>query len=186
MKSRNREINIFNMSLLDILCGALGTFCFLMLTLLPYYSGGGRGNEQQQLTEVLQEIERLKSEGKGNASTGDIAPFLVLAAGAALDPGVTAKVDVKLVPDRLDPEMQSRMSISEASDKVTLLPQIAPGEYPLNYFAQSTVPFQAVGFMCDWKTCTELPAFDVRPSQSQIPAGSITIQADGRAVYHPR
>src|ERR1700677_1390198 len=26
------------MSLLDILCGALGTFCFLMLVLFPYYS----------------------------------------------------------------------------------------------------------------------------------------------------
>jgi outer membrane murein-binding lipoprotein Lpp len=37
MKARNREINIFNMSLLDILCGALGAFCFLMLTLFPYY-----------------------------------------------------------------------------------------------------------------------------------------------------
>src|SRR5579871_4389144 len=40
MKPRNREINIFNMSLLDILCGALGTFCFLMLVLFPYYSIG--------------------------------------------------------------------------------------------------------------------------------------------------
>src|SRR5258708_27756825 len=37
MKRRNREINIFNMSLLDVLCGALGAFCFLMLVLLPYY-----------------------------------------------------------------------------------------------------------------------------------------------------
>jgi hypothetical protein len=38
MKPRNREINIFNMSLLDILCGALGAFCFLMLVLFPFYS----------------------------------------------------------------------------------------------------------------------------------------------------
>jgi hypothetical protein len=38
MKSRSREINIFNMSLLDILCGALGAFCFLMLVLFPFYS----------------------------------------------------------------------------------------------------------------------------------------------------
>lgn len=38
MKPRNREINIFNMSLLDILCGALGAFCFLMLVLFPYYN----------------------------------------------------------------------------------------------------------------------------------------------------
>jgi Skp family chaperone for outer membrane proteins len=38
MKPRNREINIFNMSLLDVLCGALGAFCFLMLVLFPFYS----------------------------------------------------------------------------------------------------------------------------------------------------
>ncbi len=38
MKARNREINIFNMSLLDVLCGALGAFCFLMLVLFPFYS----------------------------------------------------------------------------------------------------------------------------------------------------
>src|SRR4051812_35144648 len=37
MRARNREINIFNMSLLDILCGALGAFCFMMLTLFPHY-----------------------------------------------------------------------------------------------------------------------------------------------------
>ena len=35
MKRRNREVNIFNMSLLDILCGALGAFCFMMLALFP-------------------------------------------------------------------------------------------------------------------------------------------------------
>jgi hypothetical protein len=38
MKARNREINIFNMSLLDILCGALGAFCFMMLVLFPFYT----------------------------------------------------------------------------------------------------------------------------------------------------
>ena len=40
MRARNREINIFNMSLLDILCGALGAFCFMMIVLLPYYKPG--------------------------------------------------------------------------------------------------------------------------------------------------
>lgn len=37
MKRQNREVNIFNMSLLDILCGALGAFCFMMLALFPSY-----------------------------------------------------------------------------------------------------------------------------------------------------
>jgi hypothetical protein len=38
MRSRNREVNIFNMSLLDILTGMLGAFLFLMLGLVPYYN----------------------------------------------------------------------------------------------------------------------------------------------------
>lgn len=41
MARRKREINIFNMSLLDILCGALGAFCFMMLPLLPSYKPPG-------------------------------------------------------------------------------------------------------------------------------------------------
>ncbi len=38
MRARNREVNIFNMSLLDILTGMLGAFLFLMLGLVPYYT----------------------------------------------------------------------------------------------------------------------------------------------------
>ncbi len=49
MKARNREINIFNMSLLDILCGALGTFCFLMLVLFPYYSIGKNAKQAPEI-----------------------------------------------------------------------------------------------------------------------------------------
>ncbi len=51
MKARSREVNIFNMSLLDILCGALGAFCFMMLVLFPYYSqdkGSGKRPDVQQ------------------------------------------------------------------------------------------------------------------------------------------
>lgn len=67
MKRRSREINIFNMSLLDILCGALGAFCFMMLTLFPYYTrakaqqggGGDTGSLQQQLDEAQKRIDKL-------------------------------------------------------------------------------------------------------------------------------
>jgi hypothetical protein len=51
MKRRNREVNIFNMSLLDILCGALGAFCFLMLTLFPDHI------KAKQLQEQIAKME---------------------------------------------------------------------------------------------------------------------------------
>lgn len=37
MKPRNREINIFNLSMLDVISGAMGAFLVIMVILLPYY-----------------------------------------------------------------------------------------------------------------------------------------------------
>ncbi|MFN2509359.1 MAG: hypothetical protein ABR589_11375 [Chthoniobacterales bacterium] len=63
MRARPREINIFNMSLLDILCGALGAFCFMMLVALPYYKGpGGAKQNEQDILVIIQEIEILRQQ----------------------------------------------------------------------------------------------------------------------------
>ncbi len=37
MQRRNREINIFNLSMLDVISGAMGAFLIIMVILLPYY-----------------------------------------------------------------------------------------------------------------------------------------------------
>ena len=42
MRARSREINIFNMSLLDIWCGALGAFCFMMPCSCRIYKPPGK------------------------------------------------------------------------------------------------------------------------------------------------
>ncbi len=62
MRARPREINIFNMSLLDILCGALGAFCFMMLVALPYYVVGkiDRAESQKRTEELLKDVEKLR------------------------------------------------------------------------------------------------------------------------------
>lgn len=64
MKPRNREINIFNMSLLDILCGALGAFCFLMLALFPYYAKGSGATAQsaENVAKLQQELDQARAE----------------------------------------------------------------------------------------------------------------------------
>src|SRR5256885_893143 len=62
MRARPREVNIFNMSLLDILCGALGAFCFMMLVALPYYIVGtpDRARSQQRTEELLKDLDKLR------------------------------------------------------------------------------------------------------------------------------
>src|SRR5437762_11198923 len=82
MKARNREINIFNMSLLDILCGALGAFCFMMLVLFPYYKpkqqdrgepGVAPATYEQALAEIARLRELLKScQGDQDSCKSDL------------------------------------------------------------------------------------------------------------------
>jgi outer membrane murein-binding lipoprotein Lpp len=80
MKSRQREVNIFNMSLLDILCGALGAFCFLMLSLFPDHAkvqqlqaqvqdlqqqtGGGGGTAQQAIQQARQQAQQAQQQAQ--------------------------------------------------------------------------------------------------------------------------
>src|SRR3954471_5944747 len=58
MRAKNREINIFNMSLLDILTGMLGAFLFLMVGLVPYYAKVM--NSQLITAEEKAKIDELK------------------------------------------------------------------------------------------------------------------------------
>lgn len=70
MKPRNKEVNIFNMSLLDILCGALGAFCFMMLVLFQYWKPEGpdvkRAKEntaqlEQQVQDLLRRMQKMSN-----------------------------------------------------------------------------------------------------------------------------
>jgi hypothetical protein len=64
MQSGKREINIFNMSLLDILCGALGAFCFMTLALLPSYkpSGPDAASIEELNRQLQQQLDDLKKK----------------------------------------------------------------------------------------------------------------------------
>lgn len=64
MQSGKREINIFNMSLLDILCGALGAFCFMTLALLPSYkpSGPDAPKIEELNRQMQQELDELRKK----------------------------------------------------------------------------------------------------------------------------
>jgi hypothetical protein len=76
MKAGNREINIFNMSLLDVLCGALGAFCFLTLSLFPFYGrpdAAAEGVSKEVADQQKRELEQLRKELEQARSRGDSA-----------------------------------------------------------------------------------------------------------------
>ena len=77
MRARARETNIFNMSLLDILCGALGAFCFMMLVLLPYYKPPGTATDlhkqEVETQDLLRQLEQLRENAKDAALAQQMA-----------------------------------------------------------------------------------------------------------------
>ncbi|HUY27145.1 MAG TPA: hypothetical protein VMV27_06955 [Candidatus Binataceae bacterium] len=88
MKPRNREVNIFNMSVLDLLTGALGAFCFLTLALFPSYFKANQAQASPAKTapaetaaQLNSEQDRLEKELAGvQASKTGIKPFTIASA----------------------------------------------------------------------------------------------------------
>lgn len=67
MKPRNREINIFNLSMMDVICGALGAFLILFLLLQPYYGKTGAAASApapKNLREAAQQVEDMRTKVK--------------------------------------------------------------------------------------------------------------------------
>ena len=66
MRKNNKELNIFNLSFLDVICGAMGAFLIVMVILLPYYKKETKdflktiGELRQELAETSQ--RRLHAE----------------------------------------------------------------------------------------------------------------------------
>ena len=57
MRPRSRDINIFNLSMLDVIAGAMGAFLIVMVVLLPYY------RKQSPTPPVTpQTVQRLEQE----------------------------------------------------------------------------------------------------------------------------
>jgi uncharacterized protein YfaP (DUF2135 family) len=73
MRPRNREINIFNLSMLDVICGSLGAFILLMIILLPYYKKATIDYQQeiQQLQQQLAATRQQAEEALIRASTAE-------------------------------------------------------------------------------------------------------------------
>ena len=61
MKPRNREINIFNISMLDVISGALGAFLIIMIVLFPYYKKESI-DYQRDIQELKQQVQAVRQQ----------------------------------------------------------------------------------------------------------------------------
>ena len=60
MKSRNRELNIFSMSALDLFASAMGAFILIAFVLFPYFPN--TGDSAERVAEVRAQLERVQNE----------------------------------------------------------------------------------------------------------------------------
>ena len=60
MKTRNREINIFSMSALDLFASAMGAFILIAFVLFPYFPN--TGDSQERVADVRAQLERVQRE----------------------------------------------------------------------------------------------------------------------------
>lgn len=68
MKPRNREINIFNLSMLDVISGAMGAFLIIMVILLPYYKKDTIDYQRElQQSRAAEESARKAAQAAANA-----------------------------------------------------------------------------------------------------------------------
>lgn len=64
MKLRNREVNVFSMSALDLFASAMGAFMFLAIIALPFFPNTGDSTES--VAEIKKELEEAQSEADKN------------------------------------------------------------------------------------------------------------------------
>lgn len=60
MKRKNKEINIFSMSALDLFASALGAFILLAVIFMPFFPN--TGNSPKIAQSILEELEKAKAE----------------------------------------------------------------------------------------------------------------------------
>jgi hypothetical protein len=153
VKPRNREVNIFNMSVLDLLTGALGAFCFLTLALFPYYfkatsaAGAMTEADARQAAKAAEQLKsinvQLKSElASAQANERGMPPFAMATAFASV-PNQASSCAVFQVADYSGPGGQEAIKLlptagSNGFDSSLDLFLLAPGNYSVTFSVAPT------------------------------------------------
>lgn len=101
MKPRNREINVFSMSALDLFASAMGAFMFLAIISLPFFPNTGSSEEsieiaKQKTKELEAELEEHKKDLESTQKELQKANNDLAKAKSELEEGIT-KLPIELV-----------------------------------------------------------------------------------------
>jgi len=155
MARRNREINIFNMSLLDILCGALGAFCFMMIALLPYYKPPQEmaklQQSQREMDDLMKQLDQMK-----NQATDPQAAQQMQQAMAQL------QQRVQEMEGQLNDAMQQNQQLTQQNDQLNKDNQTLKIRQPFTVTVSSSVLEENVDLYLqdDVQSKTTCPPFD--------------------------
>jgi F0F1-type ATP synthase membrane subunit b/b' len=117
VKPRNREINIFNLSMLDVISGAMAAFLILVVVLLPYYKKEHIDYQamNNELRQALAEAEARAQAAEADAETARAA------AEAAAEQARQARADAEVAQERL-------REVQEASENTAERVRVAEAE----------------------------------------------------------
>jgi len=191
MRAGNREVNIFNMSLLDILCGALGAFCFMMIALLPHYAkaskaGTGMSESEKQQLEAKRNYEPLAVQMWWFEPGPDIDMYITR-------PGKDRQPERPTVS-----KTQAPLIIGDVStgckrgpcSEAWLLRELPPGTEAQLYFKLMTTngvekPVRITSRYMYQNESKELPDAEVSPQKPITHVGKFQVAADGSVQFRP-
>ncbi len=186
MKPKNREVNIFNLSMLDVISGALGAILMVMIVLFPFYgretSAGDAEYWRQRAEKAEKKVKNLEIRN----------PVVVAVSWTTTQQDVDLFVDdgSKKAP-RYDPtqkygsywngDIRTERKVGPG-DEMWLLRDMPPGEYKLylNLFARNgnTATCVAYPYLLYGNKFYTLPAVTLNQEKTTFRLGSLLMDGN--------
>ena len=188
MKPRNREINIFNLSMLDVICGALGAFLILFLIAAPHYGNTGTQSDGNSLAHQLTVLTTW------DAADADVDMWIFTPKKEWVGPK-GGKLLGRIQPDYSFPNVDGseRSGFSHVERYRDHAQQLGPGAYVVVTQLRKTPPGMAsvevqVTPMLDIheppaQNIAPMRSFTLKPGEVQV-TGIVQLSPQGRSLVY--
>ncbi|MCB2264251.1 MAG: hypothetical protein LGR52_15125 [Candidatus Thiosymbion ectosymbiont of Robbea hypermnestra] len=208
MKPRNREINIFNLSMLDVISGAMAAFLIIMVVLIPYYRKESIDYQaiiaslQREVAEAQQQTQAAQAESEQQRRHAEelarqlAKTFLVLYVRwntrddvdlHLIDPsGAEFSFQRKRIPGR--PGELSEDNVNGPGNEVWEIRDAPPGNYKVfvNLFAvkDRRKPVVVKGRLFHRDGSNPIPETRLTQKGRKEPVATISVDSNGNVSVH--